>query len=246
MKTISLLLLLASWSSSAFAWNRAGNWFHIDYTYSQITYQEPTVMKETGNFAGVRGELGLNLLGWGAISAGGSYMDGHMNYDGSTFDGTAIKTITKDYFRDTRILVHAMSFPFTLSFGVAQRYWYDDLVISYRRRTRYDYNPIILTYTDPTFYLRYEQDLWSKGWNKSHMSDVSNSRRDVEFELGKGTGMGIELGLFAPTQGYISHLFVAYHKWTVKQSNVQNDGTSNLVEPDNQTETLQLGLGIVF
>lgn len=203
-------------------------------------------MKETGRFAGVRGELGVNMLGWGAVSAGGTYMDGNMYYDGSTFAGTPIKTLTKDYFRDTRVLVHAMLFPFTLSYGVGQRYWYDDLVISYRRRTRYDYNPLIITYTDSSFYIRYEQDLWSKGWNKSHMSDVSNTRHDVEFTLGKGSGMGFEVGLFVPAQGFVSHLFVAYHKWAIKQSNVQNDGTSNLVEPENQTETLQFGLGLVF
>jgi hypothetical protein len=241
----TLIFLLFSGLSAEAQW-QSRRWLHVDYTYSDITYKEPGLMTETGRYAGIRGELGVNLLDYVAFSAGGSYMDGHMDYDGSTFDGTPIKVITNDYIRDTRLLAHVVYTPFVLSYGVAQRYWYNDMVISYRRRTRYDYQPLMLTYYQEGFYVRYEHALWGKGWNKSHMSDTGGGRQDVEFELGKGTGMGFEIGVLLPTPAFATHLFASYHKWTVKESNVQNDGVDSLVEPNNNTTTIQIGLGVAF
>ncbi|MGE3683874.1 MAG: hypothetical protein AB7G93_19315 [Bdellovibrionales bacterium] len=241
-----LLLCFTSYGTQAFAQWQQSSWFHLDYTYTDFTYKEPGVMSEKGRLAGVRGEVGLNLLSWLALSAGGQYQDGNLNYDGSTFDGTPIKTVTKDYIRDTRALIHIVASSVSLSFGIAQRYWYDDLVISYRRRTRYDYKPIILTYHQNGLYVSYEHVLWDKGWNKSHMSDVDSNRRDPEFTLGKGSGMGVELGYLMPGSRVSTRVFVKYHKWKVKESDIQSDGTQALVEPNNNTTTYQIGIGLAF
>ena len=169
-----------------------------------------------------------------------------MHYDGSTFGGTPVKTYTNDYIRDTGILAHGIFGSFIISYGVAQRYWYNDLSISYRRRTRYDYQPLMMTYVQNNLYLRFETDMAIKGWNKSHMSDVSASRHDVEFDLGTGSGSGIEIGIFLPGQLFATHVYLSYHKWAFKASNAVSDGVDNLIEPENNTQTVQVGLGIAL
>lgn len=234
--------------SISFAVDGANNshWLNLDYTYTDLVYKEPGAMSERGKLAGVRGEVGLNLFGYIAVSAGGEYQDGNLYYDGSTFGGTPVKQVTKDYFRRTEFLAHAFYGPVSLSAGVAERYWFDDLVISYRRRTRYNYMPVYVTYRMETIYLKIEQDIWQKGWNKSHMHDVNASAHDVEFTLGKGTGMGAELGYMFPSGTMVSRVFIAYHKWDVKQSDVQNDGTQNLIEPKNNTTEVKVGIGLGF
>lgn len=221
-------------------------WLNLDYTYTDIVYKEPGLMNEKGRLAGVRGEVGINFLGVMGISAGGEYQDGNLYYDGSTFSGTPVKQVTKDYFRRTEFLAHILYGSMTLSAGLAERYWFNDLVVSYRRRTRYNYIPVYFTYRLSSVYLKMEHDVWQKGWNKSHMSDVNASARDVEFELGKGTGMGVELGYLLLSGSMATRIFVAYHKWDVNPSNVQNDGTQNLIEPKNSTTEIKVGLGLAF
>lgn len=241
-----ILLIALSCSSSAFAQHQASNWLNLDYTYSDLTYKEPNVMTEKGRLAGVRGEVGFSFAQTFALSAGGEYQDGNLNYDGSTFGGTPVKQVTKDYFRDLRAMVHVLFSPFVLSVGFADRYWYDDLVVSYRRRTHYQYTPIQLSYFMQNVYFVLEHDQWGKGTNTSHMSDVNAAAHDVDFTLGKGSGLGVEIGYVIPSAVCATRLFLRYHKWSVKQSDVQSDGTQNLVEPENNTTLVQLGIGLGF
>lgn len=243
---IVALIFAATVSQAVHAQYQGANWLHIDYTYMDMTYKEPDVMSEKGRLPGVRAELGLSLMPGLAISAGGEYYDGHLNYDGATFGGTPVKQVTNDYVRDLRALVHLMWAPFVLSAGVGDRYWFDDLVISYRRRTQYQYTPIILTYNMGGIYLSAETDLWGKGTNKSHMSDVNPAHSDVSFKLGKGSGLGFEAGMFIPSALGATRVFLRYHKWNVEQSDVQNDGVNNLVEPKNETTTVTAGIGLAF
>lgn len=221
-------------------------WLNLDYTYTDLVYKEPGLMNEKGRLAGIRGEVGLNLLGLMGVSAGGEYQDGNLYYDGSTFGGTPVKQVTKDYIRRTEFLGHFFYGPVTISAGLAERYWLNDLVISYRRRTRYNYIPVYFTYRMNFMYLKLEHDIWQKGWNKSHMSDVNASARDVEFKLGTGTGFGVELGYLIPAGSVTTRVFLAYHKWDVKESDIQNDGTQNLIEPKNNTTEIKVGLGLGF
>jgi len=232
--------------SCASAYAEGGRfWLTGDYTFTDFKYKEPGYMSESGRLAGIRGQVGINLFGGLGVSYGGEYQDGHTNYDGSTFSGTPVKVITNDYIRQTEALVHFVYGPAVFAAGMAERYWYNDLVVSYRRRTKYNYIPVYITYRAAQVYLRVEHDIWQKGWNKSHMSDVNPAARDVEFKLGKGSGMGAELGYVIP--GMITtRVFVAYHKWDVGESDVQSDGTQNLIEPKNNTTEIKAGIGLAF
>lgn len=231
----------------ALAQEARGTWLDLAYTYNDFIYKEPGVMSERGALAGVRGELGFNIMNWFSLSLGGDYQDGNMNYDGATFGGTPVKQVTKDYVRELRGLIHFDYGPMALAVGVGERYWFNDLVVSYRRRTRYNYTPIMITYRSPAYYLKIEKYIWQKGWNKSHMSDVNPAARDVEFKLGDGDGMAVEVGYRLPNAGAIStQVFFKYTTWSVKESDIQNDGTQNLIEPKNNSTILQAGIGLIF
>jgi hypothetical protein len=223
-----------------------GNWLQLDYTYSDLNYKEPQ-MSEKAQLAGIRGEAGFNFGGLFALSAGGEYQDGHTNYDGATFTGTPVKQVTNDYLRDTRLMLHLVYMPVVFSAGIGERYWYNNLVVSYRRRTDYKYTPLVVSYSTGGMYIRFEQDLWTKGTNTSQMHDVNAAAHDVQFTLGTGTGMAVEVGYFIPNaMAGATHLYVRYQHWSVKQSDVQNDGTQNLMEPDNNSTTIQAGIGLQF
>lgn len=240
---IKLLVLFCSLNAAAEGDTAA--WLTLDYTYTDFKYTEPGLMSEHGRFAGVRGEVGFFLFSALGLSAGGEYQDGHTDYDGATFGGTPVKVITNDYIRRTEYLAHIMYGNFLISAGIAERYWYNGLQISYRRRTKYNYNPVYVSYRSGPVYMRLEYDVWGKGWNKSHMSDVNPAANDVEFKLGKGQGQGAEIGLLLPGR-FTTRVFVNYHEWKVKQSDIQSDGTQNLIEPENNTKELKVGLGLMF
>lgn len=247
MRNGFLFFFMIAVGQAVFAADGVNNshWLNLDYTYTDLVYKEPGLMSERGQLAGIRGELGVNMAGLFAISAGGEYQDGNLYYDGSTFGGTPVKTVTKDYIRRTEFLAHGFYGPVQVSVGLAERYWFDDLVISYRRRTRYNYIPVYFTYRTESLYFKIEHDVWQKGWNKSHMRDVNPAARDVEFTLGAGTGMGVEIGYMF--QGTVStRIFAAYHKWDVKESDVQSDGTQLLIEPKNNTTEVKVGIGLGF
>ncbi len=232
--------------ASAADGQNGSHWLNVDYTYTDLVYKEPGVMSERGRLAGVRGELGLNIFGMFGASVGGEYQDGNLYYDGATFGGTPVKQVTKDYIRRTEILAHFFYDSVTVAAGMAERYWFDDLVISYRRRTRYNYIPVYVTYRSESMYFKIVQDIWQKGWNKSHMSDVNAAANDVEFKLGSGNGLGAEIGYMFHSGAVATRVFIAYHKWDVKESNIQNDGTQNLIEPKNNTTEIKVGIGLGF
>jgi hypothetical protein len=220
-------------------------WLSTDYTFTDFKYKQTGHMNENARFAGIRGEIGVNLFGSFAVSAGGEYADGHSNYDGATLGGASIKTVTKDYVRQTQWLGHITFGSMVVSSGIAERYWYNDLVVSYRRRTRYNYIPVFFSYRAGPIYFKAEHDFWQKGWNKTHRSDVSAAAQDVEFKLGQGTGMGAEIGYVIPGAIH-TRIFVAYHKWDVKESDSQSDGTQSLVEPASNTTEVKAGIGFAF
>lgn len=228
----------------------AGHWLHLDYTYNDLSYQETgsaTTTTQKTQLSGARGDLGLNLLGFLAISAGGEYQDGHFQFDGTPFTADAQKTTTSSYIRDLRAFVHLIRGPVILSAGLGDRYWYNHLENSYRQRTEYTYHPILLTYFLRSIYIQVEQDLWTRGTSAVSLSDVSSSHKDVNFALGKGgSGLGVELGMYIPGMFFSTHIYASYHKWNVKASDTQNDGVKDLSIPDNNTTILQGGIGISF
>lgn len=247
MKMHWTFVLLLLFTGNAFAQEISrGAWLNLDYTYSNHSYAE-SLMNEKGNFPGIRGELGLGLGSVLGISAGGEYMEGNPFYNGQTFTGTPVQTTTKDYVSDMRALVHIFMGSFALAGGVARREWYDNLVISYRRREIYNYYPVQLTLNRGSFYFRGEYDIWERGTNTSYMSDLGAPHQDVHFTQSSGSGWGVEVGCEIPTSaGFASRIFVMYQQWNVAGSDIQNDGTQNLQEPTNSTTTISGGLGIGF
>jgi hypothetical protein len=221
-------------------------WLHAAYTYSDVSYKEAGVMTEQGRFGGARGELGLNLFSFFALSARGEYHDGNMNYNGTTLTGSTVRQITRDYVREWQGLGHFLYGPIALSVGVGERYWFNDLVGSYRRRTRYNYTPVAITVVQPGgVYYRYEHVVWGKGWSKSHMTDAG-AARDVELNLGKGTGSKTEVGYMMYGSLWVTHVFVSMQKWDVKGSNTLNDGTRDVTHARSSTTIWQAGIGFAF
>jgi hypothetical protein len=69
----------------------------------------------------------------------------------------------------------------------------------------------------------------------------------VNFTQDKGSGYGAEVGYLVQTADhFLTRIFVGYHRWDVQDSDIQNDGVYNLVEPKNNTVTIQAGLGLSF
>jgi hypothetical protein len=222
----------------ASALNAHAQWLNAAYTYSDVAYKETGGKNQKGRFAGVRGELGLPAISGISISGYGEYQAGNMNHEGSVLGGGTLNAVTKDYFRDLRGLLNLHLGAFTISGGIGQRYWYSDYVTSYRQRQQYDYSPVLITYRSKGFYMRAEADLWRQGKNTTYMSDVDGLRTNVDFKQKKGAGFGGEIGLMIPNaMGFATHIFAAYHKWTVDPSDTQFDGVDYLTVPENSTVT---------
>jgi hypothetical protein len=241
-----VLALIFSTSSFAHAQRNGSSWLNLDYTYSNLTYKE-SAMTESGNFAGIRGELGIALTSLLAVSVGGEYKDGNLDFSGTTLTGTSLNTVTKDYFRDTRAMLNFLMGSAVLSAGIAQREWYDNLVVAYRRREIYNYYPTTLTLYRDSIYVKLEYDIWNRGTAKAYMSDVSSSEQDVSFTQGSGSGYGVEVGYSVGNMNkFATRIYIAYQRWNIGDSNTQNDNVYNLTIPNNNTVNLQAGLGIGF
>lgn len=241
------LILVLSGTTEVFAQSAGKSaWLNVDYTYNNLAYSQAQ-LNEKGNFAGVRGELGIALAGFLGVSMGGDYMDGNLNYDGAVLGGTPIQVVSKDYLRDTRAMVHMIYGGMIVSGGIAQREWYDNVPTAYRRRETYDYYPVTVTMYRESIYIKGEFDVWKAGKNKTYMSDVSASQTDVTFKQKKGSGYGLEIGYMVHTgSAFVTRLFASYHRWDVDDSDVQSDDVHSLTEPKSRTVTIQGGLGISF
>lgn len=226
-------------------WQQA-NWLSLDYIYDQFKYREPGAMSERGALPGVRGEAGLNLTSWLSLGIGGQYASGNLKYNGATFNGTPVKTLTIDRNWQGSAKLHFLFSPFVLSVGQARRYVYNDLMISYRREQIYNYMPITLMYMPAPFYFILEHRDFLDGKNRSHMGDLGGGRNDVTFKQKKGKGSAAEIGYVVPSSPMQTRLSVRYERWDIDASDVQNDGVQDLVEPKNYTEEIIFGIGVIF
>lgn len=220
--------------------------YRLDLQYQHLTYEEPSVMTEEGQFSVFRGEAFWWYFGDYGASVGGYYTDGNLNYSGSTFGGTPVKVVTKDYIFEYFLKVHAKITNWELSFGYAHRVWHNDLVISYTRKTKYDYYPLSVTYNFEPFYGRFEYRIWGQGKNLSTMSRVDPTARDVTFSQNSGTGWVLEAGVVYPWGPLKVKTYLAWDYWSVANSDIQNDNTQNLIEPENNTTTIILGVGFIY
>ena len=224
-----------------------GNHLTLDLTMNDVSYEEPGVMTEDGIIGGVRAEFGYGLGESLSVSLGGSYYDGSLYYDGSTFGGTPVNTRTTDYFRTLEAKINYIAAPsFVVSVGYAERTWYNDLIISYRRLTEYEYVPLYLTYFTGPYYFQFEYDHWLEGLNTSFMSDVGGGRQDIMMKQNDGGGIGLEVGRIISASPISARIYLKYHKWDVDASETAFDGVQTLVEPENNTQTITLGIGVML
>tara|TARA_B100001248_G_scaffold262731_2_gene261844 strand:+ start:14384 stop:15127 length:744 start_codon:yes stop_codon:yes gene_type:complete len=218
---------------------------HIGLIYEDFSYEEPGVMTEEGTNGGVELESGILISPNISFSLYGSYWDGRLQYDGSTFGGTPVQVMTGDYLYHLKAKLHFVFGNTVLSTGYAQRFWHNDLIVSYRRETEYQYIPLKLTVYSGRFYYSFEYDHWLEGLNTSYMSDTGGGRRDVELKQNDGKGMGLEIGWIIPASVQ-TKVYLRAHQWKVDASESAFDGVDNLVEPENETLSLRLGMGIIF
>jgi len=244
--SIFLLLPLSAIAQEQGGPYHSGNWYSLSYIYDDFRYEEPGAMKETGPLPGLHGDFGINMMPWLTLGGGFQYVSGNLTYDGATFGGTPVTTLTKDRNWHINMRVYFFADPIEFSIGWARRYLYNNLVVSYRREETYNFIPIALTYKFQPFYATYEYRNFVSGENLTHMSDVSSAQRDVKFKQDTGSGFSLEFGYIIPAQPVSTKVFLRYDYWHVAQSDIQNDNTQNLVEPDNNTREIFLGIGVIY
>lgn len=209
-------------------------------------YEEPSVMNEKNFLPGVSGEIRWNPLFNFGLSFGGSHFDGHLHYTGATFDGVPVEVITRDYVTNYRLMGHFYFENWDFSAGIAKREWFDDLIISYTRTTRYQYFPVRARLQMNPFYVAAEYRLWGGGENISTMSKVDPARSDVTLKQNSGMGYALELGVDYPFGAFDGQLHLIFDYWSVEDSEVQSDGVQPLVEPKNFTRSVSLGFGLRY
>jgi hypothetical protein len=221
------------------------NWLGLSLFQSSFAYEEPSVMNEKGINGGFAAEGGINLHSNFSLGFEISNWNGRLHYNGSTFAGVPVQTITEDYVTDYNLTAYFLLDSFNLSIGLGNRHWLNDLIISYRRKTEYLYAPIKFSYFFNSIYIHLEYDLWLGGKNTSYMSDVGGGRSDVNLKQNSGSGYGLEVGWLIPNT-ITTKIYLKVHRWQVENSEVGSDGVDLLVEPENNTLNIDLGIGLLF
>jgi hypothetical protein len=241
MKNFFFLFLFITYAHAFENWD-----FGVTYSQIQKRYEEPGIMKERGRLPGYQFDVkykGLEIL---HLFFQYSEWKGHLEYDGSTFAGTPIKQTTNDYVREYRALVFLNSPIFSPYMGYGQRYWRNDLVISYVRDTTYYYFPIGIEAKWLYLFFAAEYKSFLGGVNKSFMSDTSSSRSDVEMDQENGRGYHLEGGVLIPFQLVKVKVTLKYEKWNIEDSETSNDGVDTLIEPKNNTSLISLNIGLII
>jgi hypothetical protein len=243
MKTfLCLLILFFSYSSfSARGWGLG-----VSYLYGQMNYKEPALMSEKGKMIGLGLDARLDLTSRIVATAQAKIYSGNLEYSGSTFSGVPISQTTKDKVNEYRGLLALRFGQFQPYSGYGYRYWFNDLVISYRRETTYHYIPIGIKYVYRPFYFNYEFRHFLDGVNVSYMSDVSPARKDVTMKQKSGKGYAFEVGHLTKVAGLDLKISVAYEYWGIEKSETSFDGVDNLIEPHNSTNMYTLAAGLFF
>lgn len=244
MRVMALIFGIFCFTSPALAdkpWGLGASFIH-----SQVNYKEPSVMSEKGALQGYSLEAYLAPSHWLVFQAQGKWLDGNLEYDGSTFSGTPVSQTTKDKITEYRGLMMLKMGRFAPYTGWGQRYWLNDLVISYRRETTYQYIPIGFRYVWRPFYLSYESRHFLGGVNKSYMGDIGGGRHDVTMKQKSGKGYSIEAGYLARISTFDLKFSFAYEFWGIDDSETSFDGVDTLVEPHNSTNAYTFSAGIYF
>jgi hypothetical protein len=220
--------------------------FGITFSQMHKRYEEPGVMTERGRLPGYQFDVkykGLEII---HLFFQYSQWAGHLEYDGATFAGTPLKQTTDDYVREYRALFYLNGPIFSPYLGYGQRYWRNDLVISYVRDTTYFYFPIGIEAKWLFFFFGAEYKSFLGGENKSFMSDTGGGRRDVKMDQENGRGYHLEAGVLIPIAMITTKVTLKYEKWNIEDSKTANDGVDTLVEPKNNSTLMSLNIGLIF
>lgn len=246
MQYLVLFFCFVLFAPEAFSQWRGGSGLRFDFSYHYHHYSEPGVMDERGQLTGFTIEPYLSLGEGFGLSAEGQYFLGHPQYDGATFSGTPVKTTVRDWISKYNIGPYIETPDFVFRVAYAQRTWMDDLVISYRRETRYKFVPITLGFKSAPIYFNVTYNHFLEGENFSGMSKMAANRHDVTVKQNKGYGYGFELGWLMESSPFKTKMAAFYEKWLVDESEVGNDGTQNLIEPQNNTESFGISIGLIY
>ena len=240
LKRMHIIWIILFHSATATAQWQSHNWLHLGGAYAQRDAREEAGPGLQSTRVGARGELGLNLLRFIAVSAGGSYQDGGGSVTNSSTPHFA------GYASDTRALVHVVYAPLVFSTGLAEYESFDRLAGFYRARTSFSYKPMMLTLNWGPAYLRLEQDLGAKGSITRLYSDRGGGRTDQKFKLPKTRGQGFEIGIYLPSVKYSTHLFLNYSSWTIDAGALVNDGVEDVRVGRTEIKAMTAGLGLAF
>ncbi len=243
MNKILSLSFLFLFSSLAHA-NRWG--LGVSYLYNQMVYKEAALMNEKGHLNGIGADFLFNFNPIFQLNLQGKWLNGNLEYSGATFSGTPLSQTTKDVVTEYRGLLAMKLGRLHFYSGYGQRYWFDDLVISYRREETYHYIPIGTRLILRPFYLSYEFRHFLDGLNSSHMGDIGGGRHDVTMKQKSGKGYSLELGHLTQLGRFDVKIAVSYEYWNIENSVTSNDGVNTLVEPHNSTNTYGASIGLFY
>jgi len=238
--------------------------FELRPEISYITYKEPDVMKEKGIMYGLVGSYTYHKKLMLKAEAKGSY--GKLDYEGGTWGGTplTIKNIP-DYMLEFRglggyDLVASKNIIITPYTGIAYRYLNDNMhkkyFGGYEREANYIYSPIGMEFfidfgTGWSLRLIPEYDLFWRGEQKSHLSDVDPGFNDASNRQNNGYGWRGSLTL--QKKGKIVDVefgpFIRY--WNIKKSETDiltyyGIPVDYVVEPKNKSTEIGIMLGMKF
>lgn len=215
--------------------------------YSYMHYKEPGAMSERGFLTSIKMELSGPLVDSVSVFAAGRYSVGYLNYNGAVLGtGTPVTTLTRDWVLDTR-LGFTFGPPDTNIFiGYGKRDWLNDMRISYRRETWYEYIPVRAQYGAEGTFIALEYRNWLGGKNVSWLTDVDVTKNDVTMKQNKGTGYSAELGYAFSASAVQTRISIAYEHWDIDASELGYDGTQYVVEPKNSTDLTTISIGVVF
>lgn len=237
--------------------------FEIAPIVFRFEYEEPGLMTEEGIMYGILGRYAYNddirMFNFSI-----EYTTGDLDYNGSTWGGTPVKTDTEDYIVESRALLGGhyrkgknTTTPF---FGFAYRYWNDVTRGGggYEREITYFYALIGVKTVSPlsknwTWGVSAEFDLFLKGEVKSHLSDVDQGLNDPKNNLKNGYGVRFSLQLKSKISGkypFSIEPFIRY--WDFDESDISiltYYGTPTgyyVYEPENNTTSYGLNIAFAF
>lgn len=245
--------------------------FELGYEFSNIIYKEPSVMREEGSMYGVSGSY--TYFGWfsplprennkSMLKIEGKYSSGRVDYKNSgTIDNI------RDYMIEVRGLIGSVFYRRKTAvipyLGFGYRYLNDDSggkisstgAYGYERESNYYYMPIGANFiTDLNqgwfFETTLEYDIFIKGKQISHLSDVTPAYNDLRNRQKNGYGLRGSLRLRKEfgIVDFVLEPFIRY--WNIKKSEDAYITYSGVIigygyEPKNNSREYGLKLAARF